>query len=98
MAEWWPRTHNSGVMPLLRFSDFAILEDFSGTMKARKMKICMNIDDGWMYCVYWNRDEGSITRGVMSLGMFSKKKKCILLNNFLCLWPYFEETYIRLGL
>ena len=46
--------------------------DFSGTMIARKLKDCINIDNDWMYSVYWNRGQGSIALGVMSLGRFSK--------------------------
>ena len=62
--------------------------DFSGTMKARKLKACINIDNDWMYSVYWNRGQGSITLGVMSIGRFSKKKiKCILLNNYYVCGP-----------
>ena len=53
-------------MFLHRFSNFAILENFS---KARKLKVRINND--WMYhCVYQNRGQGSITVGVMSLGRF----------------------------
>ena len=60
-------------------------------MKARKLKARINMDNDWMYCVYWYRGQGSITLGVISLGRFSKKLKCILLNN-LCMWSYFDET------
>ena len=66
-------------MSLHRFSNFAILEnfvtEFSGTMKARKLKVCINMDNDWMYRVYWNRCEGSITLGVMSLGRLFQKIK-----------------------
>ena len=41
-------------------------------MKARKLKVGINMDNNWMYCVYWNRGQGFITLGVMSLGRFSK--------------------------
>ena len=51
-------------------------------MKARKLKVRINMDNGWMYSVYWNRGQGCITIEVMSLGRLSKKLKCILLNNF----------------
>ena len=46
MAEWWPRTHNSlelcpfigcQILPFLKI----FVTDFSGTMKARKLKICI---------------------------------------------------------
>ena len=35
-----------------------------------------------MYRVYRNRGQGAIPPGVMSLGRFSKKLKCILLSYF----------------
>ena len=67
-------------MSLDRFSNFAILEifvtDFSGTMKAIKLKVHINMDNDWMYCVYRNRGQGVITLGVMSLGRFSKNAFC----------------------
>ena len=79
-------------MSLHRFSNFAVLEnfltDFSGTMKARKLKVCINMDNDWMCCVYQNRGQVSITLGVMSLCRFS----------ITCLWSYFNETYTILGL
>ena len=34
--------------------------DFSGTMKARKLKVCINMVNELMYCVYQNRVQGSI--------------------------------------
>ena len=43
-------------------------------MKARKFKIRINMDNDWMYRLYRNRGQGSITLGVMSLGRFSKIK------------------------
>ena len=49
---------------------------FSGTMKARKLKVCINMNNDWMYCVYQNRDQGSITLGVMSLCRFSITYGC----------------------
>ena len=65
-----------GVLSLDRFSNFDILEDFrnrfSGTLKATKLKVCINMDNDWMYSVYWNGGQESITLGVMSLGRFSK--------------------------
>ena len=54
---------------ILPFSKI-ILTDFSGTMKARKLKVCINMDNDWMYRVYQNKDQGSITLGVMSLCRF----------------------------
>ena len=56
-------------------------------MKARKLKISINADNDWLYPVYLKRDQGSITLGVMSLGRFSKKLKCILLNHFYVCGP-----------
>ena len=62
--------------PFIGFQILSFLKhfvtDFSGTMKARKLKVCINMDNDWMYSVYWNRGQGSITLGVMSLGRFSK--------------------------
>ena len=49
-------------------------------MKARKLKARINMDNDWMYRVYRNRGQGSITLGVMSLGRFSKNQ-----NAFWCL-------------
>ena len=34
------------------------VRDFSGTMKAKKLKVHINMDNDWMYCVYWNRGQG----------------------------------------
>ena len=65
-------------MPFLKF--FAT--DFSGTMKARKLNVRINKDKDLMYHVHWNRGQWSITLGVMSVGRFSNKSTCILLNNF----------------
>ena len=54
-----------GVLSPHRFSNFAILEkfvtDFSATMKARKLKVCINMDNDWLYHVYRNRGQGLIT-------------------------------------
>ena len=47
-----------GVISLGWFSNFAILDNFhnrfliSEPKKARKLKVCINMDNGWMYCVY----------------------------------------------
>ena len=43
-------------------------------MKARKLKVCINMDNDLLYRVYWNRSQGSMTLGVMSLGMFKKNE------------------------
>ena len=87
MAEWWPWAHNSWIgfeiLPFLK----TFMTDFSGTMKARKLNVCVNRDNDWMYCIYRNRGQGSITLGVMTLGRFSKKIKCILLNNYYIYGP-----------
>ena len=53
---------------------------FSEPKRVRKLKVL--IDNDWMDPVYQNKGQGAITLGVMSLGRFSKKLKCILLNNF----------------
>ena len=45
-------------------------------MKARKLKVCINMDNDWMYCVYQNWGQGSITLGVMSLCRFSITYVC----------------------
>ena len=56
------------------FMDFQILPflktfitDFLGSMKARKLKVCINMDNDWLYSVYWNKGPGPITLGVISL-------------------------------
>ena len=54
--------------------------DFSEPKKARKLKVCINMDNDWMYHVYWNRGKGSITFGVKSIGRFS-------FSTLLCLSP-----------
>ena len=78
MAEWWSRAKNScshvifigfQVLPFLKI----FVTDFSGSMKARKLKIRINRDNDWIYSVYWKKGQGSIPFGVMSLGRFSKK-------------------------
>ena len=77
MAEWWPRAHNSWEFcPLIGFQILPFLKilvtDLSGTMKTRKLKVCINMDNEWMYPVYQNKGQGSITLRVMSLSRFSK--------------------------
>ena len=77
MAERWPRAHNSlSLCPLIEFQIFPFskifVTDFSGTMKARKLKVLTNMDNDLMYHVYRSRSQGSINLGVMSLGRFSK--------------------------
>ena len=48
------------------------ITDFSEPKKARKLKVHINMDNDWVYCVYPNRGKGSITLGIMSLGRFPK--------------------------
>ena len=40
-------------------------------MKARKLKVRIDMDNDWMYRIYPNRGQGSITLRLMSLGGFS---------------------------
>ena len=56
------------ILPFLKI----VITDLSGTMKARKLKVCTTMDNDWMYHVYRNRDQGSITLRVLSLDRFSK--------------------------
>ena len=56
------------ILPFLKI----FITDFSGIMKARKLKNRRNMDNDWMFCVHMNRGQGSITLGVKSLGRFSK--------------------------
>ena len=44
--------------------------DFSGTMKAVKLKLGTHMDNGLMYRVYQKQDQGLITLGVTSLDRF----------------------------
>ena len=63
-------------MSLSRFSNLPLLKifvrDFSGAMKARKLKVYINMDNDWMYCVYQNRDQCSINLGVMSMFIITR--------------------------
>ena len=76
MAEWLPRAHNLKLCPLIDFQILQFLKifvtDFSGTMKARKLKVCINMDNDWMYRVCRNRGQESITIGIMYLDGFSR--------------------------
>ena len=45
-------------------------------MKARKLKVCINMDNDCMYCVYRNGGQGSITPGIMSHCRFSITYVC----------------------
>ena len=62
--------------PLIGFQILPFLKifvtDFSGPMKARKLKVRINMDNDWMHPVYQNKGQGSITLGVTSRGRFSK--------------------------
>ena len=58
--------HRFQILPFLKI----FVTDFSGTMKARKLKIGINMDNDWIYSVYQNRGQGSITLGVLSLCRF----------------------------
>ena len=60
-----------------QFKIFLIL--FLGAMKARKLKLGINIDNGWMYRAYRNRGQGPIFLGVMFLSRFSHS--CIYLSS-----------------
>ena len=63
-------------------------------MKAIKLKACINMANDWMYLVYWNRSQESITLGVMSLGSF-QKLNCILLNNFYVCGPTYHTEVLK---
>ena len=69
--------------PFIGFKILSFLKnfktDFSGTIKARKLKFPINMNNDWMYHVYRNRDQGFITLGVMSLDRFSN---FAILENF----------------
>ena len=52
------------ILPFLK----TFVTDFSEPKKARKLKVHINIDNDWMYCVYWKRGKGSV---VMFLDSFS---------------------------
>ena len=58
-------------------------------MKARKLKLGINMDNGWMYHAYQNRGQGPITLGVMFLSRFSHL--CI----YLSLMKNFHNTFLR---
>ena len=60
------------ILPFLKI----FVTDFSGTIKARKLKVRINMDNDWMLFVYWNRGQGSITLRVMSLYRLSVTYVC----------------------
>ena len=63
-----------GVMSLHRSLPFfkIFVTDFSGTKKARKLKVHINMDNDWMYPVYHNKGQRAITLGVSPLVGFQK--------------------------
>ena len=78
-------------MSLGKYTNFAILKKLRNIFlrKARMLKVRKNLENDWMYRVYQNMDQGSLTLGVMSFGIFFFfffffffKLKCNLLNNF----------------
>ena len=81
------------ILPFLKI----FVTDFSGTMKARKLEVCINMVNDWMYRVYMKRGQGSITLGVISLSRFSKTLKCTLLSNFYVCCPTSMELIPHLG-
>ena len=76
-------------MELCSLEGFQILSlkifitDFSEPKKGRNLKVRIIMDKDWMYCVYWNRGQGSITLEVTSLGRFSKNLKAFCLITFM---------------
>ena len=85
-----------GVMFLSRFSHLLFICHywkifvtlFSETMKVRKLKLCINMDNGWMYGAYCNRGQGPITLRVMFLSRFSHL--CIYLSSM----KNFRNTFL----
>ena len=61
---------------------------FWGTMKAIKMKLGKNMDNGWMYHAYQNRGQEPITHRVRFLGRFSHL--CIYLSSM----KNFRNTFL----
>ena len=55
------------MLPFLKI----FVTEFSGTMKAKKLKFRIDMDNDWMYRVHPNGGQGSISLGIMSLGRFS---------------------------
>ena len=58
------------ILPYLKI----FVTDFSGTMKARKLKVLINMENDWMYRVYRNRGQGFITLGDAPWYVMSSKK------------------------
>ena len=57
-------------------------------MKARKLKLGINMDNGWVYHAYLYRAKGPITLGVMFLSRFSHL--CIYLSSM----KHFRNTFL----
>ena len=79
-----------GVMSLISFSHLCICHQwkifvifFLGTMKARKLKLGINMDNGWMHRAYGSRGQGPITHRVMFLCRFS----------YLCIYKYLFDWW-----
>ena len=63
------------------------ITDFSGAMKALKLKLGTHMNSGLVYCVYQNQGQGPITLGVTSLDRFYKFP---LMHFFFV--PFFSKT------
>ena len=48
-------------------------------MKARKLKLGINMDNGWIYCAYQKRVQGPVALGVISLDNIFFNLLCFLL-------------------
>ena len=63
-----------GVTSFDKFYNLPLMEifdtDFSGTMKAVKLKLSTHMDNGLIYCVYQNQGQELITLGVTSFDRF----------------------------
>ena len=67
------------ILPFLKI----FITDFSGTVKARKLKVRLNMDNDLMLRVYRKSGQGSITLGVMYLGKFSKNLNAFCSTTFM---------------
>ena len=68
-------------------------------MKARKLKLGINMDNGWMYSAYRKRGQGPIALRVISLeGIFFFHFIMYFAYYILYLWTFFKETYVLLAL
>ena len=64
-----------GVTSLDRFYNLPFIKknfvtDFSRTMKVVKLKLGTHMDNGLMYCVYQNQEQGPITLRITSFDRF----------------------------